>query len=107
MTHEDAMHRLIECRDKIDEVDIRILELLNRRTSIVEEIGRIKRDLDLPIYEPKREDDVYRNVTSHNRGPLAADAVKRVFERIIDEMRSIQRVRMLQEKEARGRDEAC
>lgn len=107
MTHDDALRRLNECREKIDEVDIGILELLNQRTSIVEEIGRIKRDLDLPIYEPKREDDVYRNVTGHNGGPLAADAVKRVFERIIDEMRSIQRTRMLQEKEAQGRDSSC
>ncbi len=104
MTHEDALHRLNECRDDIDGVDIRILELLNQRTSIVEEIGQIKRDLDLPIYEPKREDDVYRNVTGHNGGPLAADAVKRVFERIIDEMRSIQRMRMIQEQ---GRDKSC
>ena len=104
MTHEDALHRLNECRDDIDEVDIRILELLNQRTSIVEEIGQIKRDLDQPIYEPKREDDVYRNVTGHNGGPLAADAVKRVFERIIDEMRSIQRMRMIQEQ---GRDKSC
>lgn len=107
MTHEDALRRLNECREEIDHVDLQILELLNQRTTIVEEIGRIKRGLDLPIYEPKREDDVFRNVTGHNGGPLAADAVKRVFERIIDEMRSIQRLRMLEETQARGPDKQC
>ena len=79
----------------IDDVDLRILELLNQRTMIVEEIGRIKQALALPIYEPRREDDVFRNVTRHNLGPLPPDAVKRVFERIIDEMRQIQRTKMV------------
>jgi chorismate mutase-like protein len=101
MNNDDAFRRLTECRDDIDEVDVRILKLLNERTSIVEEIGRIKRTLDLPIYEPKREEDVFRNVTGHNGGPLPAEAVKRIFERIIDEMRTVQRIRMLEEEESR------
>lgn len=89
------MEQLAECRRKIDILDVRLLELLNERTRIVEEIGRIKHDLSLPIYEPKREEEVFRNVTSHNSGPLSAEAVKRVFERIIDEMRNIQKDEML------------
>ena len=48
----------------------------------------------MPIYEPRREDQVFDNVTSNNGGPLTPDAVKRIFERIIDEMRTIQRIRM-------------
>jgi chorismate mutase-like protein len=83
-------------RERIDDLDRRILDLLSERTRIVEEIGRVKRHLNLPIYEPRREDEVFENVTRHNPGPLAADSVKRVFERIIDEMRTIQRLRMLE-----------
>ncbi|HEV2689807.1 MAG TPA: chorismate mutase [Bryobacteraceae bacterium] len=89
-----SMERLAECRQKIDVVDLKLLALLNERTRIVEEIGRIKQKLTLPIYEPKREDDVYRNVTTNNPGPLTAEALKRIFERIIDEMRTIQRDKM-------------
>ena len=48
----------------------------------------------MPVYEPKREDEVYRNITLSNRGPLPHDSLKRVFERIIDEMRTVQRERM-------------
>ena len=96
MSRDAGLERLADCRKRIDEVDLRILTLLNERTAIVEQIGRVKQDLDLPIYEPKREDDVYRNVLSHNHGPLPAAAVQRVFERIIDEMRQVQRVRMLE-----------
>ena len=93
-----------------------ILELsgrayLHERTSIVETIGRIKRSLDLPIYEPKREEDVFRNVTDHNGGPLPAEAVKRIFERIIDEMRTVQRIRIIEEQQAQktnqGSGESC
>jgi chorismate mutase len=90
-----SKEKLADCRRRIDEVDIRLLALLNERTKIVEEIGRIKHDMTLPIYEPKREDEVYSNVMKHNQGPLSADAVKRVFERIIDEMRTVQRDRMV------------
>jgi chorismate mutase len=86
-----SMEKLAECRRRIDAVDRNILSLLNERTRIVEEIGSIKRELSLPIYEPKREDEVFQNVTSQNSGPLSEEALKRIFERIIDEMRSIQR----------------
>jgi chorismate mutase len=94
MTREAALDALEEYRVRIDAVDLRLLELLNERTRVVEDIGRVKRAAQLPIYEPKREDQVFENITSHNRGPLTAGAVKRIFERIIDEMRTIQRLRM-------------
>jgi chorismate mutase-like protein len=93
--NRETAHRILEdCRRRIDELDLRILELLNERTRVVEEIGRVKGVLDMPIYEPKREDEVYVNVTGHNGGPLPSEAVKRVFERIIDEMRTVQKLRM-------------
>ena len=96
MNREQALERLTYCRQTIDEIDVRILQLINARTRVVEEIGRIKQQFAMPIYEPKREDEVFRNVTVNNGGPLSADAVHRVFERIIDEMRGVQRDRMLQ-----------
>jgi len=87
---------LARCREKIDDLDLRLLRLLNQRTAIVEEIGRVKQDLRMAIYEPKREDQVFANVTSQNHGPLPNEAVKRIFERIIDEMRNVQKLKMLE-----------
>jgi chorismate mutase-like protein len=84
------------CRLRIDEIDLRLLDLLNQRTAIVEQIGRIKQELQLAIYEPKREEQVFLNVTGENHGPLPHDAVKRIFERIIDEMRNVQKLKMLE-----------
>ena len=93
MTREEAMAALAEHRREIDAIDLELLELLNRRTRVVESIGKIKQAAQLPIYEPKREDEVFRNVAANNAGPLTTDALKRIFERIIDEMRTLQRMR--------------
>jgi len=90
----DPVRELSGCRERIDRVDLRIVELLNERTIIAEEIGNIKKRANMPIYEPKREDQVFANVTASNRGPMPNDAVRRIFERIIDEMRRVQKARM-------------
>jgi chorismate mutase-like protein len=94
VTREEALQALEEYRVSIDALDLRLLELLNERTQVVEQIGRVKRAAKLPIYEPRREEQVFENITTHNGGPLSPEAVKRIFERIIDEMRTIQRIRM-------------
>jgi chorismate mutase-like protein len=94
MTPDEARHKLEEFRVLVDDVDRRIVALLNERTRVVENIGRVKRQTQMPIYEPKREDQVFANISASNRGPLTEEAVRRIFERIIDEMRMIQRVWM-------------
>src|SRR5437762_11847299 len=94
MTEKEAKASLADCRSRIDVVDRRIVALLNERTRIVEEIGNIKRKMQMPIYEPKREDEVFANVMAGNGGPLSSEAVKRIFERIVDEMRVVQKTRM-------------
>lgn len=93
MTREEAIATLESFRREIDEIDRELLRLLNQRTGVVERIGRVKENMNFPIYEPKREQEVFRNVTENNSGPLDGDALKRIFERIIDEMRSLQRMR--------------
>jgi chorismate mutase len=99
MTQEEALRLLDEHRDAIDQIDLAILERLNARAQVVEKIGAIKKQMQFPIYEPKREDAVFRNVIGGNRGPLSEAAVRRLFERIIDEMRTLQRERMEKENE--------
>jgi chorismate mutase len=94
MTPEEARAKLEEYRVAIDEIDRRIVALLNERTGIVHCIGRVKGEAQLPVYEPRREDMVFANIAAANQGPISHEAVRRIFERIIDEMRSIQRDRM-------------
>lgn len=78
-------------RKKIDKVDIKIVRLLNRRARYADEIGKIKQELNLPIYSPERENQVIKNVVKHNFGPLSDMAIKRLYERIIDESRRLER----------------
>lgn len=79
-------------RKQIDRLDEQLVRLLNERAKCAIELGRIKRELGLAIYSPDRESEVIAHVTSVNGGPLDPDAVRRLFERIIDESRRIERV---------------
>lgn len=98
MTRDEARRKLEEYRVAIDDLDRRIVGLLNERSRVVESIGRVKRSAELPIYEPTREDQVYDNISHASAdGPLTKEAVRRIYERIIDEMRMVQRVRMKQD----------
>jgi chorismate mutase len=99
MTPQEARDKLEEYRVSIDEIDRRLVALLNERTGIVECIGRVKREARLPVYEPRREDQVFANIATANQGPISHEAVRRIFERIIDEMRGIQRNRMQNSEE--------
>ena len=94
MTPDEAQAALDQLRAAIDEVDLKLLALFNERANVAGQIGDIKRAAALPIYEPKREELVFKNVTENNRGPLPNDAIRRLYERIVDEMRTLQRERM-------------
>ena len=94
MTLDEAKAVLCACRGEIDAIDRRLVALLNERSRVVERIGEVKQKVSMPVYEPKREDEVYANIISANDGPISHEAIRRVFERIIDEMRTLQRTRM-------------
>jgi len=79
-------------RDRIDDLDLQLVKLFNERTQCAIEIGHIKKRLGLEIYSPNREAQVIANVTSANNGPLDAEAIRRLFERVIDEARRIERI---------------
>jgi chorismate mutase len=86
------MRTLDELRDDIDRVDEVIVRLLNERARVAVEIGQLKKSLNLPIYQPDREKQVLAHVRSiASEGPLGPDAIARLFERIIDEARRLER----------------
>jgi len=85
-------------RRRIDEIDLRLVELLNERSQCALEIGKLKRVDGQPVYQPERERKVLDAVENASRGPLSPAAVRRLFERILDEARSVERV-VMQEHE--------
>ena len=81
---------IADWRKKIDELDRRLVELLNERANAAKEIGRLKRNTNLPIYEPDREKKVFENVKAISTGPLPSQELQHIFERIMDVMRKLQ-----------------
>jgi chorismate mutase len=79
-------------RQQMDALDERLVDLLNRRSACAIEIGRIKHERGLPVYSPEREAQVLDHVARVNGGPLESEAVRRLFERIIDEARRLERI---------------
>ncbi|MEG9436693.1 chorismate mutase [Edaphobacter sp. HDX4] len=80
-----------EWRQKIDELDEQIVRLINQRAEAAKAIGELKQKDSLPVYEPKREQDVFEHVRRANRGPLSNPEIVDIYERIIDVMRAIQK----------------
>jgi chorismate mutase len=71
--------------------------MLNARAACALEIGRLKRAAGVPVYQPDREAQVLMNVQRFNNGPLDQAAMRRLFERIIDEARHLERIAEAQE----------
>ncbi len=86
------MHRLAELRRRIDEIDEDLVRLLNARAEQALEIGRIKHEAGEAVYQPAREAEVLAHVQKVNPGPLDDGAVMRLFERVIDENRRLERL---------------
>jgi len=82
---------LTDWRRRIDEIDKKLVELLNARSQCALEIGKLKQAAKIPLYQPDRENEVLANAESNNSGPLTDAAIRRLFERIIDEARAAER----------------
>jgi chorismate mutase len=77
-------------RKRIDELDEQLVELLNERSRCAAEVGHLKRKLKQAIYQPEREREILEHVQRINKGPLGDSALKRLFERILDEARVVE-----------------
>ncbi len=85
------MKDVAEWRKRIDEIDQQLAMLLNERSQCAVEVGKIKKALRLAAWQPEREAEILRNVVKSNSGPLDDAAIRRLFERIIDEARALER----------------
>ena len=87
------MASLDDLRGDIDRLDEVIVRLLNERARCVCEIGRLKKEAGVEVYQPDREKAVLAHVRGVGcEGPLGPEAIARLFERIIDEARRLERL---------------
>jgi chorismate mutase len=82
-----------QLRKEIDRLDGELLRIFNERASLALRIGEIKKDRDLPVYDPERERRIFERMRAANPGPLENEAIIRLFERVIDESRRLERIR--------------
>ncbi len=80
-----------EIREEIDRLDDELLRIFNERSALAVKIGEIKKREGLRIYDPSREQKIFRRIKANNPGPLDNQAIVRLFERVIDESRSLER----------------
>ena len=85
-----------ELRGRIDTIDADLVRLLNARAECALAIGQAKRAAGMEIYQPGREAEVLEHVQAINQGPLDNGAIRRLFERVIDEARRLERLADLQ-----------
>ena len=93
---------IADWRKKIDEIDQKLVEILNQRAQAAQEIGRLKRKTSMPIYEPDRERIVLEQVRNQNHGPLEHKHLIQIYERIMDVMRNIQKDEIVEERASKG-----
>lgn len=82
-----------DIRQEIDRLDDELLQIFNQRAALALKIGELKKVHNLPIYDPSREKKIFDKMKANNPGPLDNAAIVRLFERVIDESRSLERMR--------------
>ena len=92
MAEERTVDRIDSLRSRIDALDEQLVRLLSARAACALEVGRVKKAAGVQIYQPNREAEVLAHVEQINRGPLDNGAIRRLFERIIDEARRLERI---------------
>lgn len=91
MSKKDTMS-IDKIRSEIDRLDSELLRIFNERASLALAIGHIKKEQGLPVYDPTREKKIFERIQAQNPGPLDNQAIVRLFERVIDESRRLERI---------------
>lgn len=81
-----------DIRKRIDLLDDVLLRIFNERARLALEIGHHKKVLGLPVYDPSREKRIFTRMKEDNPGPLDDGAIVRLFERVVDESRRLERI---------------
>ncbi len=96
-----------DLRQDIDRLDSALLQIFNVRASLALRIGEVKKTLTLPVFDPAREKRIFARMKELNTGPLDDQAIQRLFERVIDESRRLERIMTSGEGKEKGEGSTC
>jgi len=86
---DELIRQIEELRSEIDVIDRELVEKMNKRAEIALKIRALKAQVDMPLYDPGREEDIFKKVTSVNNGPLYDDDLRQIYETILHTMKSL------------------
>jgi chorismate mutase len=90
MTDAEMQERIQKLRDRVDEVDRELTWVLNERARIVQELAIIKAEAGIPIFDPKREEEILRRAVEYNDGPIYDSSMRDIFELILHRIRDLE-----------------
>jgi len=90
MESADTQARIEELRNRVDKVDRELIRILNERARIVQEIVVIKAEAGKPLFDPKREEEIFRKVAEENEGPIYDSSMREIFELILHRIRDLE-----------------
>ncbi|HEX2728106.1 MAG TPA: chorismate mutase [Rubrobacteraceae bacterium] len=82
--------RVEALRERVDEVDRALVRALNERARVVQEIATIKAEAGIPIFDPKREEEILRRAVEYNEGPIYDSSMRDIFEIILHRIRDLE-----------------
>jgi chorismate mutase/prephenate dehydratase len=83
--------KLLPLRQKIDAIDAQILDLLNQRARVAQEVGHVKAETDAPVFRPEREAQVLRRAAERNPGPLLGPDIQTIFREVMSACRALEK----------------
>lgn len=88
---EDVDRELARLRTEIDAVDARMVDLMNQRARLAQEVGEVKKVTNAPVWRPEREAQIFARLRDINPGPLPGQAIEAVYRELISACRELER----------------
>jgi 3-deoxy-7-phosphoheptulonate synthase/chorismate mutase len=90
MDNPELQDKVQELRARVDEVDLELIRALSERARIVQELVAIKAEAGVPLFDPKREEEILRRVVEENPGPIYDSSMRDIFELILHRIRDLE-----------------
>ena len=90
MADAETQAKVRELRERVDEVDLQLIRALSERAQIVQDLARIKAEAGIPIFDPKREEEILQKVVEKNPGPIYDSSMREIFELILHRIRDLE-----------------
>lgn len=90
MENAEIQEKVQALRERVDEVDQDLVRALNERASIVQEIVAMKTEAGVPLFDPKREEEILQRAMQYNEGPIYDTSMREIFELILHRIRDLE-----------------